>query len=59
MLNGKNERGHYVAHMSIVKVMEEEMTICVERASDRACNLNILIGYLEISPLQIANGPNP
>ena len=58
--NGKNERGHSVADMAMQKVQEEDKSISVEEAVDRACySKNIEIGRLGFSPLQIAHGRSP
>ena len=58
--NGKNERGHSVADMAMLKVLEEDKSISIEEAVDRACySKNIEIGRLGFSPFQIAHGRSP
>ena len=58
--NGKNERGHSVADMAMLKIMEEDKSISIEEAVDRACySKNLEIGRLGFSPIQIAHGRSP
>ena len=49
-----------MADMAILKVLEEDKSISIEEAVDRACySKNLEIGHLGFSPLQIAHGRSP
>ena len=58
--NGKNERGHSVCDLAMLKIMEDDKKISIEEALDRAvCAKNMEIGRLGFSPMQIAHGRSP
>ena len=58
--NGKNEQGHSVADMAMLKVLEEDKSISIGEAVDQACySKNLEIRCLGFSSHPLAHGHSP